>query len=170
MDANDDGDVLDNQTEYLFGTDPTTPDLEPLPKLTPDGEEPSLEFTALNAEGPGYEGLARRYTVEVSEDLVTWIPCPRPTISSLPTSSSPSNCPRPIAPASTGSASCSARDQVPPPGCGTLCCRLELCSMRRGALPLPHHEKIRDHGRVRSSRRARIPRVSAFAASLPGPS
>jgi hypothetical protein len=72
MNANDDGDVFDNHTEYLLGTAPTAPDLAPLLKLTPDGEEPSLEFNAIQADGPGYEGLTRRYTVEFSENLTHW--------------------------------------------------------------------------------------------------
>ena len=72
MTANPDGDVFDNETEYLFGIDPTAADLEPLFKFTPSGEEPSIEFTALKAEGPGYEGLTRRYSLETSGNLTDW--------------------------------------------------------------------------------------------------
>ncbi len=72
MTANADGDIFDNETEYLFGTDPAAPDIEPLLDFNPTGEEPSLEFTALQAEGPGYDGLVRHYSVEVSENLTNW--------------------------------------------------------------------------------------------------
>jgi hypothetical protein len=76
MSANPDGDGFDNETEYRFGTDPSAPDLDALLKLSPFGEEPSIEFTALKAEGPGYEGMVRVYTVQTCEDLVDWQPMP----------------------------------------------------------------------------------------------
>lgn len=76
MTANPDGDAYGNEAEYVFGTDPTVAYPQPLLALTPDEEEPTLEFTALKAEGPGYEGLTRRYTAEFSEDLQTWNPLP----------------------------------------------------------------------------------------------
>jgi hypothetical protein len=73
--ADPDGDGLSNEQEYTFGTDPTQPESAPLLAITQAGNQLTLGFMARLAEGPGYAGMSRRYTVESSADLaVPWSP------------------------------------------------------------------------------------------------
>jgi hypothetical protein len=75
--ADPDGDGLSNEREYTFGTDPTHPEPAALLSLTQVGNEVALGFVAKLAEGPGYAGTSRRYTVESSTDLaLPWSPVP----------------------------------------------------------------------------------------------
>ena len=77
-DAEDpDGDGLANADEYIFGTDPTVAGPAPLLTIAPAGNEITLSFSAKRAEGPGYAGLGRRFTVEATTDLhnpASWSP------------------------------------------------------------------------------------------------
>jgi hypothetical protein len=75
--ADPDGDGLANADEYVFGTDPTVAGPASFLTITPIGNELSLSFTAHRAEGPGYGGRSRRYTVEAGTDLhnpAAWSP------------------------------------------------------------------------------------------------
>jgi hypothetical protein len=64
-DADDpDGDGLTNAREYIMGTVPTQADAgAPLVATSAEGDF-TLSFVALQADGAGYAGLTRRYTVE----------------------------------------------------------------------------------------------------------
>jgi hypothetical protein len=77
-DAEDpDGDGLANADEYVFGTDPTVAGAAPFLTIAPAGNEITLSFSAKRAEGPGYAGLGRRFTVEATTDLhnpASWSP------------------------------------------------------------------------------------------------
>lgn len=64
-----DGDGITNAREYIFGTLPNEPDANPLNVASPGAGGISLSFLARKAEGAGYAGLARRYSVECTSDL-----------------------------------------------------------------------------------------------------
>jgi hypothetical protein len=69
--ADDDGDGRSNLFEYVAGSSPHEPDLEPLISITSE----ALTFAAVAARGSGYTGLDRRYTIETTSDLTTpWLP------------------------------------------------------------------------------------------------
>jgi len=68
-DADPDGDGFTNLTEYIMGTDPKAPSLQPI-TLTPAADNHfTLSFFARSASGAGYEGLTRIYTLEATSDL-----------------------------------------------------------------------------------------------------
>ena len=67
--ANPDGDNLTNIQEYVFGSDPTTPEAGAFLDANSSGGPFTLSFTARQAAGVGYAGLTRYYTVEASTDL-----------------------------------------------------------------------------------------------------
>jgi len=68
--ANPDGDRFTNQQEYVLGSSALSFSPETLLAITPSaGNQAQLSFTALRAEGAGYTGLTRRYTVEWTTDL-----------------------------------------------------------------------------------------------------
>lgn len=84
LDAKDGGPAEDfdhdgvcNRDEFVAGTDPTDPaDAARLEIATADGEPVCVSFVALKADGAGYEGSSRYYTLEQCQDLrtATWIP------------------------------------------------------------------------------------------------
>ena len=67
--ANPDGDNLTNIQEYVFGSDPTTPEAGAFLNTNSSGGLFTLSFIARQAAGFGYAGLTRYYTVETSTDL-----------------------------------------------------------------------------------------------------
>jgi hypothetical protein len=67
--ANPDGDNLTNIQEYVFGSDPTTPEAGVFLNANSTGGLFTLSFIARQAAGVGYAGLTRYYTVETSTDL-----------------------------------------------------------------------------------------------------
>ena len=67
--ANPDGDNLTNIQEYVFGSDPTTPEAGAFLNTNSSGGLFTLSFIARQAAGVGYAGLTRYYTVETSTDL-----------------------------------------------------------------------------------------------------
>ncbi len=79
-DANPDGDAYDNAAEYTLGTDPNTPVTGTLLSLMSAGDDSrTAVFLARAADGPGYEGLTRYYTIEFSENLTDWDDLPDAT-------------------------------------------------------------------------------------------
>lgn len=64
-----DGDGLTNAQEYVMGTVPTQPNPGSPLMASSDTGDIALTFVARQAEGEGYAGLTRRYTLESSEDL-----------------------------------------------------------------------------------------------------
>lgn len=79
-----DGDGYTNAEEYTLGTDPLgtdplAPEHSPFLQVQATESARSIDFFARAAEGSGYEGLARRYTVEYSENLSAWEPLPGAT-------------------------------------------------------------------------------------------
>lgn len=70
--ANPDTDAYDNAAEYILGTDPNIPDTQPLLRLLVTNATAALQFSARNAEGPGYENRARHYTIQHSTNLLYW--------------------------------------------------------------------------------------------------
>jgi hypothetical protein len=66
-----DGDGLSNAREYVLGTVPTQPDSGPPLVAASAGQGITLTFVARQAEGTGYAGLKRRYTVESTADLAS---------------------------------------------------------------------------------------------------
>ena len=77
-DAGDaDGDGLNNLVEYILGTDPRGFSPPPLTVAPAAANQVSLSFVARRAVGVGYEGLTRKYTLEVSAGLAapgSWQP------------------------------------------------------------------------------------------------
>jgi peptidoglycan/xylan/chitin deacetylase (PgdA/CDA1 family) len=66
-----DGDGITNAREYVLGTVPTQPDSGPPLVAASAGQGITLTFVARQAEGAGYAGLTRRYTVESTADLAS---------------------------------------------------------------------------------------------------
>jgi autotransporter-associated beta strand protein len=71
--ANPDGDAWTNADEYIFGTNPTSPQNGSLLSTTSSGSNVTLSFNANAATGPGYNGRNRLYDVECTSDFVNWI-------------------------------------------------------------------------------------------------
>jgi hypothetical protein len=67
--ADPDGDGVNNAAEYTFGSNPTLAESFAALTLTGSGSNLILSFTAKAADGVGYAGLTRRYTLETSSDL-----------------------------------------------------------------------------------------------------
>jgi hypothetical protein len=70
--AGDDTDLdgLDNEGEFIAGTDPTNAASVFTVELDMIGGEVIVRFTALEAVGPGYAGLERYYDLERSSNLI----------------------------------------------------------------------------------------------------
>ena len=70
-----DGDGRSNLQEYLAGTDPNAADSFQL-TIAPNASQVLVSFFARRAEGPGYEGKARYYSLETSTNLNAspWLP------------------------------------------------------------------------------------------------
>ena len=66
-----DGDGLTNAREYIMGTVPTQSDGASPLVATSGGGDFTLSFVARQADGTGYDGLTRRYTVEWAADLAS---------------------------------------------------------------------------------------------------
>jgi hypothetical protein len=66
-----DGDGVSDRSEYIAGTNPTNSASAPRLSIALSGGQPAISFTALAAEGPGYTGLTRYYTLETSTDLTS---------------------------------------------------------------------------------------------------
>ena len=64
-----DGDGVSDRAEYIAGTNPTNNASAPRLSIALSGGQPAISFTALRAEGIGYTGLTRYYTLETSADL-----------------------------------------------------------------------------------------------------
>ncbi|MEI6604594.1 MAG: Ig-like domain-containing protein [Verrucomicrobiota bacterium] len=69
-DADHDG--LSNLDEYTLGTDPHISNLTLLALAPAAANSITLTFLARAATGTGYEGLTRKYDVQVSADLASW--------------------------------------------------------------------------------------------------
>ena len=69
-DGDPDGDGYSNLDEFLFGTNPNSPDLFEFLTLSPDRTELSITLPA--AAGTGYEARLRRYALESSTNLEDW--------------------------------------------------------------------------------------------------
>jgi hypothetical protein len=67
--ADPDGDGRNNAQEYAFGSDPNIPDSAPLLTIANSGGSLSLGFLAKLANGAGYGGYSRYYTLEGSSNL-----------------------------------------------------------------------------------------------------
>jgi len=64
-----DGDGRSNLQEYFAGTNPNSAENELQLSVTSSATRVSVSFFALQAQGPGYEGLARRYSLQYSTNL-----------------------------------------------------------------------------------------------------
>jgi len=67
--ADPDGDGRNNAQEYAFGSDPNIPDSAPFLTIANSGGSLSLGFLAKLANGAGYGGYSRYYTLEGSSNL-----------------------------------------------------------------------------------------------------
>jgi len=54
---------------FIAGTNPNDPDSAFKLNIALNGNQKAVSFTALRAEGPGYEGLTRLYTLESSPEI-----------------------------------------------------------------------------------------------------
>ncbi len=70
--ANPDLDAWTNAQEYVFGTDPSSPDIGPILLHAAVGGNFTLTFSANQASGSGYSGLTRFYDVETTTNLQSW--------------------------------------------------------------------------------------------------
>ena len=68
-DADQDG--VTDRSEYIAGANPTNSASAPTLSIALSGGQPAISFTALAAEGPGYTGLTRYYTLETSAELTS---------------------------------------------------------------------------------------------------
>ncbi len=66
-DADQDG--LSDLAEYIAGTNPTNSASASLLSIVQPGGQPVISFTALAAQGVGYAGLSRYYSLETKSDL-----------------------------------------------------------------------------------------------------
>jgi hypothetical protein len=64
-----DGDHVTSGGEFAGGTNPTDGEDYPRLAVSVTGEVAELSFEAPAAEGPGYDGLTRRYVLESTDDL-----------------------------------------------------------------------------------------------------
>jgi hypothetical protein len=69
-DADTDWDGMDNEGEYLAGTDPTNAASVFAIDVVPGNGQVTVHFMALEAVGPGYEGLERYYDLLSSSNLL----------------------------------------------------------------------------------------------------
>ncbi|MBX3746372.1 MAG: hypothetical protein KF833_13785 [Verrucomicrobiae bacterium] len=75
--ADPDGDGRTLWEEFVAGTDPTQPDTGPLLGVEGTAGGAILAFMAHRAEGPGYEGRTRVYTLETVDAVgAAWAPVP----------------------------------------------------------------------------------------------
>jgi fibronectin-binding autotransporter adhesin len=75
--ADPDRDGINNETERILGANPNSATLHPLTITKTSATQVTLTFTALEAAGPGFTGLTRRYTLETTTDLTnaaSWQP------------------------------------------------------------------------------------------------
>jgi hypothetical protein len=63
-----DGDGLSNAREFVFGSHPLQPAPGPALHITVAGDVVTLSFVAVAADGPGYGGMLRQFTVEATAD------------------------------------------------------------------------------------------------------
>ena len=66
-------DGVTDRSEYIAGTNPTNSASAPTLSIALSGGQPAISFTALAAEGPGYAGLTRYYTLETSAELTSGV-------------------------------------------------------------------------------------------------
>jgi len=67
--ADSDGDGRSNLQEYLAGTNPNSADKILELTIAPAPSQVSVSFLALQAQGPGYEGLVRLYGLQYATNL-----------------------------------------------------------------------------------------------------
>jgi hypothetical protein len=68
-DGHGDADRMDNRSEYVAGTDPTNALNTFHLEVVTSNAFPYLRFYSVNADGPGYEGVNRKYSLECLPDL-----------------------------------------------------------------------------------------------------
>ena len=76
--ADDDGDGASNEAEYIAGTNPTSSASYPSLNISSSSGQANIVFAALKADGVGYAGLSRYYTLQERADLAQgpWNPVP----------------------------------------------------------------------------------------------
>ena len=78
-----DGDGQTNLQEYLAGTDPKSVESALELQITLSGTDIAASFFAVKAQGPGYEGRTRRYSLQYSTNFTfgaaTWFDVPNYT-------------------------------------------------------------------------------------------
>jgi hypothetical protein len=68
-DGHGDADSMDNRSEYVAGTDPTNALSTFRLEVVTSNTFPYLRFYSVHADGPGYEGVNRKYSLECLPDL-----------------------------------------------------------------------------------------------------
>lgn len=74
----EDGDGTSNLAEFVAGTNPTNAFSAAGVAVRRNGTDTLVEFDAVAAQGPGYSGTIRYYTLESTDDLTSgvWTPVP----------------------------------------------------------------------------------------------